>query len=420
MSTKESKSQARNRNKRAKELLYQLFAEAAQGPLDAQLDDGAQRVLNKALGPLKNDPPGASQGAEVAATISALTVAEGELFDLNSRIDGDRTVGDWFCANVLRVRNIPSTKGPLQSSSFRGGYKSDQVRSDAVRMFADWYSEKDRALSEVKDFLNSLVNEFSARATELPTLPGLNADRFTFARFKSFSESLLSEGSGGAFQQYLLAGILDNEIANYSSGMRVATKNVGANDAATSSGGDIEVRHSQALLAAYEVTANSWETKIDQLEAAAAAGLNTVNIVAPDVHRFDGSYIEETIRPVSNRLGMDIAILDLQGFMDTLSSRLTRHARSRAVTYLDNCLRTWHRREPELIQRVISTLNSHELTLVESNVSHDSQMHAESPSIDPGSLELMNILGIDNPNDLSSALRLLADRWDASASTTIR
>lgn len=62
MSTKESNSQARNRNKKAKELLYQLFTEAAEGPLDAQLDDGAQRVLNKALGPLKNDPPWCKPG----------------------------------------------------------------------------------------------------------------------------------------------------------------------------------------------------------------------------------------------------------------------------------------------------------------------------------------------------------------------
>jgi hypothetical protein len=276
----------------------------------------------------------------------------------NGRIAGDRTVSDDLCRRLLNPRNIPATQGPLQSSSFRGGYLAPQVRDPGIRRYVAWQSEPGRTLTDVIELAKALADEFLDQASAMPELPELAASRFTFIAYRLARERLLEQGSGGAFEQYLLAGLLTQEIAQGQTGSRIATKSVGANDRAARTGGDIEVRHGQALISAIEVTAAPWDTKIDQLGTAAKSNLREVTIAAPGVARdVSAEDLAERLGPVAERLGLDVSVLDLHALMDEVASRLTQHARAAAFRYVYECLASWHRRQPELAQRLIDVLS---------------------------------------------------------------
>lgn len=382
-------------------------------------------LLSTLLGPLRQEPPGASQAAEGALTLLGFTLAERRKLEIvgesspdldGNRVPGDRGLGDWLCKELLAPMNIPATKGPFQSSSFRGGYASPQVRNNGLRRFVVWYSAPDRSFDELVALAERLGQEFLARGVELPALPKIAASRLTFTNFRLFRERLLSQGSGGAFEQYLLAGLLQQEIAMMGTGLRVQTKNVGANDAATRSGGDIEVRHGQVLLRAYEVTANHWSSKLTQMDSSAAAGLDEVTLVASGVAGADSAEIVATLGIKADQLGIDAAVVDLDGLLDVVSSRISRHARSEAILFLYQCLARWHRRQPELITRLVSTLHvlnlvvegqfiplmtSHEVDVEESLVRVrellDGLGALDQPGIADGLRELA--AGLDNRND---------------------
>lgn len=407
---KSSKAKTRSkdskpRNTAAKELLVDLFADRSSPRPPLNRED--EELLSVLVSPLREEPPRASQAAEGALTLLSLSLVEGRVLDLRTRLQGDRGLGDWLCRDLLQSKNIPSTQGPFQSSSFRGGYTSDQVRHDGLRRFVAWQMQDDRTLPQLQVLARHLVAEFVKQSVSLPPLPEIAASRLTFLAFTLFRERLMAEGSGGAFEQYLLAGLLEQELATTGTAHRVQTKNVGANDAATRSGGDIEVRHGQALLRAYEVTANAWDTKLPQLESSANAGLTEVTIVAKDVSKAKAAEFDHDLRIKSERLGIDVSVLDLFGFLDVVASRVTPHARAQAIGYVYRCLARWHRREPGLVERLIDSLYESNLVI---NEYQQEPLTLNSDSIEP-QFDI-NVLLLElhamNPTDVPNALRKVA------------
>lgn len=408
-------STTKDRNAAAKDILTSLFSAATERIQDPTLSESGGELLKLLLGSLLNDQPSASQAAEGALTILALTLAEQRRLDISTRIPGDRALGDWLCEHVLRPRNIPSTQGPFQSSSFRAGYASDQVRNDGLRHFTAWYSDVANGFEELQAFAIRLTEGFASRAVSLPAMPKIAAARLTHANFRMFREMLLEDGSGGALEQYLLAGLLSQELATTGAGHRIHTKNVGASDAATNSGGDVEVRHGQTLLKAYEVTANEWSTKLAQLNSSAAAGLDEVTIVANGVAGVPADVISQGLSSRSEQLGVDVAVLDLPGLLDVLASRISRHARAEAILFLYQSLARWHQRQPELITRVVGVLRQLNL-VVEGTFMDVDTAGAADPNV---SIELVRdvlvqLQAIDQP-ELPEVLRTLASELEAES-----
>lgn len=340
-----------------------------------RLSTRAKQVLELLVAPLREDPPAASQAAEAALTLTAFSLVEGRVLNLadptagdlhNNRIAGDRAVGDDLCREILVPRNIPSTQGPFQSSSFRGGYLAEQVRDDGIRQYVRWQSAPQRTLTDVGAMANALVDEFLDKASSMPPMPTLIGARFTFIMYRQARDKLLESGSGGALEQYLLAGLLDQEISQSHPGARIATKSVSANDRAARTAGDIEVRRGQALTGAIEVSAAEWHRKIDQLRTAADSGLTEVTIAAADVAAgVSAQNLTESLKPVADRLGLDVSVLDLYTFMDVVAARLTKHQRAESFDYVYRCLARWHARRPELAHRLIDTLKRLGLTAEE-------------------------------------------------------
>lgn len=367
------------RNAHVKRLLVERFSDeslpAAPAPSNVVLDVTGAAIVQNLVASLRRSPPEASQEAEAAVTLGMFCIAEqrvlvldaddatsgrvGDDLNDNGRLAGDRAVSDYLCKSVLARLNIPSTQGPLQSSSYRAGYLSKQARSPALSAFVKWASAEDRLLGEVEAAVDEMVAAFRASSSLLPAMPPVMASRLTFTAYRRVRDELLAAGSGGALEQYLLAGLLDQEMAQMPGGLRVTTKNVGANDRATQSAGDIELRHQQALRSAIEVSAAIWSDKIPQMATAAAKGLTEVTIAANGVSgRTSGDDLAALLDEPGQRLGIDASVVDLHSFMDVCASRISAHGRAAAFTYVYRCLVRYHSRQPELAQRLIDSLST--------------------------------------------------------------
>lgn len=416
----------RSRNEAVIALLGELFEQRA-GIVDrnhAPLPDEAQAVLDGLTESLTNDPPMASQAAEAALTLAAFSLVEGRVLNLRAgesddltdvgRIAGDRGAGDRFCSQILEPRNIPATRGPLQSSSFRAGYLAPQVRNASLRRYVAWQSEPGRSIDELRAMAEALADAFLSQAASLPPLPALVASKFTFTAYRQARDQLLAKGSGGAFEQYLLAGLLNEELSATHTGLRVTTKNVGANDRASGSAGDLEIRHGHTLEGVIEVTAASWEDKLGQLPSVAEARLSEAVIAAAEVGiTLSGDDLAEKVDPIANRLGLDVAILDLHALMDVAASRITKAARAEAFRFVYRCLAQYHRRQPEFATRLVKVL------VLLGLASEDVVTDEEAPELDVDMVfvkvrDFLTVEEIAEGQGTPTALRDLADWLEAS------
>jgi hypothetical protein len=269
-------------------------------------------------------------------------------------------------------------------------------------------------LPEVHAAATWIADAFAHAASTLPAWPGLVGSKLTFSAYRRIRDSLLSQGSGGAFEQYLLAGLLEQELVGGVGGLRVETKNVGANDRSAKTAGDIQVRHRQALVSAIEVSAANWTSKVAQIEAAAGAGLKEVTIAATGVSNSTGADIGELIDPIAARLGIDPAVVDLHAFMDVVASRITPHGRTEALRFVYRALVQYHSREPALAERLINAMR--DAGIVAEN--EDSSELPQSGGLDlEVALERVRIEYDGQPAILSvvSALRKVALELEAEA-----
>ncbi|WP_336652124.1 MULTISPECIES: hypothetical protein [unclassified Leucobacter] len=396
-------------------------------PIVPTLDPEGEKILDRLLLPLRGDPPEASQAAEAALTIAQFALTEERVLNVidpskgdltaKGRLASDRSVSDYLCKELLAPRNIPATQGPLQSSTFRSGYLAAHARSAAFRDFVIWQSSNDRTLNEVRVVAVSIVDAFLSSASSLPAWPSLIASRLTFTTYRRVRDRLLATGSGGALEQYLLAGLLEQEMAQSTSGLRIETKNVGANDRATKSAGDIEIRYRQALRGAIEVSAANWSNKVPQLEVAASAGLKEVTIVAAGVAGGpSGDELAEAIDPTASRLGIDPAVVDLFALMDVISSRITPHGRAAAFHFVYQSLVRFHSREPALAVRLVQTLEDLGLTATDDSEAVDSLNLASRDVEDVIDLVRAELAG-KSSESLSGTLRDIANKLENPKTT---
>jgi hypothetical protein len=366
-STRRGSSQLRSA--KALEWLAKLFSIRAEvaGKESVELDGSARSVLAALVAPLEGDEPQASQAAEAALVISAFILADNRVLNVwdasagdlepNDRLAGDRTVGDKLCRQLLAPKNIPSTQGPFQSSTYRNGYNAKQARNDSLGKFIGWLAATDRTVGDVQRFASAVVDTLLDKASAVPPIPELAASRFTYIAFRQARERLLSRPSGGAFEQYLLAGLINQEVAQGSQGLHATTKNVGANDRAAGALGDVEVRRGHRPIKSYEVTAADWRSKLDQVSTVAKSGLSETTIVAAGIYGVSSDDMADLVGPVVDRLGVDISVVELTALMDVVASRISRHGRAAAFAFVHDCLVKWHRRQPHLAKHLIFVLS---------------------------------------------------------------
>ncbi len=389
-------------------------------PVRADLPPRLEKVLAPLEAPLLGDEPRHSQAAEAALTIVAFSLLAGRVLDLRrgspdvsedtGRIKGDRTAGDLVCERLLVPRYIPATKGPFQSSTWRSGYDASQARVAGLGAFLEWHHSA--SLAELELVCDRLVATFLNAAADLEPLPKIDASALTFARFRSFLDELFRRPSGGAYEQYCFAALLQREMSSAGSTGRVETKSVRSSDTATGAAGDVVVRRSGRISEAYEVTARPWRSKLGQLSTSASAGLSEVTIVAKDVASdLRGEELEAELALLQAELAVDVVVLDLQGSLDLYSGRIGRFERADVVRHVYANLVQWHRREPHLVSAYVECLRSVSLTLGEVEAAVDEEAPMDADTQEAARL-LDGLRATDNDGVVRALGRLIADERD--------
>lgn len=294
----------------------------------------------------------ASAAAEVAYVLCAMAVLSNRVPKLDSRLPGDRAASEALSKLLLR-RNIPATLGALQSNTYRGGYRARQARDTSLADFVEWAERQDRTVEDFHALFERLGAEFASHASAAPALPLLFSGHFTFARTRILIERLLAHNSGGAYEQYLVAGLLTQEYQANGLRWSVGTKRVGASDAVSNSVGDVQVRHRQRLQHAIEVSASGWRGKVSQaITSTRESGLAQATVVA-DAADLSGEALE--VATGADR-GVDVAVVDLGSYLDFVSARLRPDQRAEAVRLVYGYLVRWDRTRADLAQYLVDQL----------------------------------------------------------------
>jgi hypothetical protein len=253
--------------------------------------------------------------------IFAFRLVQGSPIDVSKRIEGDRTVSDFLGKEVLPDLGIDGVKSALEGRSFSHGFLSDEVRSDAVRAIAPFANDASVTEEQIGGMFWAFARGIAATAKVFKPLSDLDLHAMTFDRTLPLVEFLLGppnnerKGSrtAGAHEQFLFAALLQAVYDDEDARLRVVTRSLNSSDKSARAAGDVEVVLGQArLVEAYEVTANSWETKMDK----AAQTLNEfpeldrVHVVA-DSSGATGSEVRSMAEQAAQRAGRAVGSVDI-------------------------------------------------------------------------------------------------------------
>lgn len=245
-------------------------------------------------------------------------------------------------AGKLRTPSLDATKRPAGARSLarRLGvfFKQHHIPAvdDAYQNIAKNSPELCRGNFPEWDRFLRWVNEASARQLEtcfryacaqvasearpVPPMPELDSTQLTFARSMEIVGALLSEGSQGVFEQYVIAGLLHALFAYGNPTHFVRTKRVNASDSSSDAAGDIELVVGNRLLEAIEVTAADWRDKLPTLSRKIRQhDLGRIHVVAPLGGAGYGVVTGELLGEQQ-----DVSILDLVSTAAVLMAALTK------------------------------------------------------------------------------------------------
>jgi len=156
--------------------------------------------------------------------------------------------------------------------------------------------------------------------------------KLTFAKLSDIFNYLFLQRSGGAFQQYAVAALLQSLIEQSEiKGLRVETKNIFASDKSSKSAGDIQILTGTRVLEAFEISATHWTEKINSAyNIIRSHDLSRLHVIAcATVDDRDGEQWKELAKKP-----IDISIIDLQHIVDVLIAALTRRYRAASLERL--------------------------------------------------------------------------------------
>ena len=234
------------------------------------------------------------------------------------------TSGDKLLCEGLRERSLAlgDVKAFAENIGAKGAQSDFDPSIDArFAPFAPQMSRADPAdRARVAEYLAS---RYADSQQVLPTLPAVGDDVLTFDRAKALFHGVLDSASGGALQQFLVAGLLRE--ARKGTGIDVVTHNPYGSDRSDRTAGDVEERVGNVVLRAYEVTATlPWR---DRLSAAQRKmdrhGLAKYVVLGRGVNGAsewsEPAQLGLQLRPHSR----DIAVVDLEDVVNWMAAQLS-------------------------------------------------------------------------------------------------
>lgn len=227
---------------------------------------------------------------------------------------------------------IPCKRDAFQTLG-KGQKRLDGLDRAAWRNLITWLSTTASA-EEVAAAFEYVAEDVAATARVIPPMPDLVISALTFPKMWALFESMLDTPTRGAHEQMIFAALLHALMEQLGGHFRVDTKNINASDASAKSAADVQVWLQGQLIDGYEVTANSWETKLAQAEAARVkADLQRIHIVAK-AGNLSAPDLATALAECGLGLDADLSILDVRHEIRSMVARLVRQHRLEALRRL--------------------------------------------------------------------------------------
>ncbi|MGH9280349.1 MAG: hypothetical protein ACRD12_19895 [Acidimicrobiales bacterium] len=294
-----------------------------------------------------------------ALTIFCYAVASGEVMDMRPFSEGVRGTGE-FTKHLLPHLSIPATRGNPFETIAKGAPSYVGRARQSWNDLLTWTSTE-ATFEDVQAVAAQFVRRLAALRRAVPPMPQLDTERLTWTAVVAVLDALLAEGSGGAYEQLIVASLIEalhaDEVEQRQ--VYVTTKPVSASDESSRAAGDVQVREpSGAVREAVEVADTDWSGKVGQAVAsmkrddlrrflvlARAAGL-------PSRAEIEAAIAAAQVLPEQH----DIAVLDLRSEVRSMAARLDRVARRRMLQTLYRYLLDYQPRDDRVV-RYVGALN---------------------------------------------------------------
>lgn len=251
------------------------------------------------------------------------------------------TYGDKLFAEELNKRGITlhdNITAYGENLGWKGNVRNFDLSQDSrFAIFREIGEISGEEKIKVADYLAS---RFAESQVVTAPLPAVGRDVLTFARAKHLLHSLIRTPSEGHIQQYLIAALLFVHRKRY--GYDVITHHSHASDKFDRTAGDIEEKLDGQLVRAFEVTARpDWKNRISNFkDKMDRFGLQKYIIIAANVNNDPEWSIPARIITNLEPYGRDIAVVDIDDFVNVFSAELTarelREAVNKGFEYLIN------------------------------------------------------------------------------------
>lgn len=272
-----------------------------------------------------------------ALTIFCYAVASGDVMDMRPFSEGVRGTGE-LTKHLLPHLSIPATRGNPFETIAKGSPSYVGRARQSWNELLTWAST-DATFADVQAVAAQLIRRLAALRRAVPTMPELDTERLTWAAVISVLDSLLGEGSGGAYEQLTVAALVEalhaDEVEQRQ--VYVTTKPVSASDESSKAAGDVQVREpSGAVREAVEVADTDWSGKVGQAVASMKRDdLRRFLILARAAGAPTRAEVEGAIRAVKELPEQrDLAVLDLRSEVRSMVARLDRVERRRMLQTL--------------------------------------------------------------------------------------
>ncbi|WP_426014058.1 hypothetical protein [Caulobacter sp. DWR2-3-1b2] len=278
-------------------------------------------------------------------------------FDHSIAAFGARVSGK-LVGTAARYRHILSVKDAYQNI----GKNNDNLIRGNVREYDELLSMlNDTSEEERADLFSYVVAATAITSRPVLAMPSLARSELTFAKVSGFLDALLLEGSGGAYEQFATAAILEALLDEFGlsggigGGLSIKTKHINASDASSGATADVQIMRGNKIEEAFEVSASNWKLKVAQaLISAREADLSRVHILA---HGNDLTGLVDALTGTTT----DVSVMDVRSFLRTLVGVLRKPGREEALRRLHGHL-VHSQPDMERVNKFVGLLGSHALT----------------------------------------------------------
>lgn len=259
-----------------------------------------------------------------ALVLLGYSVAAGRVLDITTRPPGARTVAQFLGTTLYPGLGIAGPKDAFQNI---GKNVEQLVRGNRESWdeLLQWASSS-ATLDQINAAFTHTAKGVAGSARQIPPLPEIDVTTLTFPRVATMLGAMLESPSAGTHEQFIIAALIHAVVLQESGGrQRVETKGINVADLSAKVAGDIQIMEGGSVLEAFEVTANRWDTKVQQaLDAMRWEDLPRVHIVgeASALTAADFDQIPT---------GADVSVLDVRHEMRSLLARLSRPSRREAL-----------------------------------------------------------------------------------------